>query len=1043
MEATDSRGREFVVGFMRQFGGRQDGNLTLYLTSSKPTQAVLSAHQFEAKRNLTPGLVETIFMPQKLIMEKGLEDKGILVTADEEISVYVLNQLSSSTDAYLALPTDSNGYEYYVASYSSQILQTRSLFAVIGIEDKTRVKVTPSAPIEMPDGTILKPGKTTKVRLNRLQTFLFESKPNGDLTGTRIESKKPIAVLSGHECANVPAYVTFCDHLVEQLPPISRWGTEYVTAPFSRRKAGDLFRIIASQDNTIIKLNNKEKAVKDAGEYLEVSLSSTSYNYVTTTEPSLLVQYCKSTGADQQPTDPFMMLVPPTSQYASAYTIATPAAIPVNFSSYMTVIVAKNETAGIRLDGQPFQNGVEWHKVVASSSRSYAVSTIPLATGSHSVRHVSPIIQFAVMLYGYASYDSYGYPGGLRLSDVLVCFPDRIAQPGDNIDNDCDGRIDEELRNYRDDDRDGITDEDLATFPPEIKIPQNATVFNCSSAMDLDFLGRASVVSAADSCYPVSLKFSDAMEQTGCRRYIRRMWLGTDACGNMDKGTQEIIIDDQVPPHVKAPPHTTATCETLNKMAVVGVASASDDCDRKKSIKTTFSDAQAGCIVIRTWESKDICGNAAKPVIQNISVYLDQPSVKIPANWELRCNQSTYPSVTGYLEITSGPKLCGAMKDLSIKVDYFDEETTRSDCRMTITRKWRVTNVCGSTWSYPQRILVIANRAPVVRFPPNAHVPCFHIYNLAVTGQPYVFGNCSPVQVTHTDRVFSCGMERTWTVRDYCGYEVVRHIQIISLKYEFPVLDHPLNTTISCSDSLLDVPSFSDIRLACGDILVRINDVRVVENWTGNACERRLNRHLILTDTCNEVVHHDYTITIIDDTLPHLKRAPFNTSATCAQAVNFSYVGEPVVTDTCTVGRAVPEDQLKGHKLARKWVYEDTCGNRGGHTIQTIDIEEPAPVVVAPRNVTVLCNESIHPDDVGYAVIQKDIDDNCYHFYSGKSKLKSKTSLVYNDQSDRDDCPRTITRIWTYDTFLGHSVTQVQFIFQGEMIRYLSQSCEY
>ena len=72
-------------------------------------------------------------------------------------------------------------------------------------------------------------------------------------------------------------------------------------------------------------------------------------------------------------------------------------------------------------------------------------------------------------MYGYAWRDSYGYPGGLRLADITgECTG--VDTPADGMDNDCDRRIDEELKNGIDDDGDGRIDEDLATFPPTIEI---------------------------------------------------------------------------------------------------------------------------------------------------------------------------------------------------------------------------------------------------------------------------------------------------------------------------------------------------------------------------------------------------------------------------------------------------------------------------------------------------------------------------------------------------------------------------------------------
>jgi hypothetical protein len=41
-----------------------------------------------------------------------------------------------------------------------------------------------------------------------------------DLTGTRVTVDKPVQVIGGHKCTNIPHNVTFCDHLEESIPPI-------------------------------------------------------------------------------------------------------------------------------------------------------------------------------------------------------------------------------------------------------------------------------------------------------------------------------------------------------------------------------------------------------------------------------------------------------------------------------------------------------------------------------------------------------------------------------------------------------------------------------------------------------------------------------------------------------------------------------------------------------------------------------------------------------------------------------------------------------
>ena len=88
-------------------------------------------------------------------------------------------------------------------------------------------------------------GTPFSITLHRMQTFLFEALAV-DITGTSIVSNKPLNVVSGHECGNVPKNVAYCEHLTEQIPPTVTWGRQFLLTPYSGR-SGQYYKILAAE----------------------------------------------------------------------------------------------------------------------------------------------------------------------------------------------------------------------------------------------------------------------------------------------------------------------------------------------------------------------------------------------------------------------------------------------------------------------------------------------------------------------------------------------------------------------------------------------------------------------------------------------------------------------------------------------------------------------------------------------------------------------------------------------------------------------------
>ncbi|XP_078660357.1 IgGFc-binding protein-like isoform X3 [Branchiostoma floridae x Branchiostoma belcheri] len=465
--ARDNKGTEFILTFTENMQ-RDLNEPRLLVAGTTQTPATVTvevpAAGFQQTFDIKFGEVNTINLPRTGVELRGSDKQntGILVTATDEIVVYGVFAEQASSDAYLALPTDVLGTEYFVSCYTPSSNQP-SQFGIVGVSDGTTVNIVPKQDVTF-GGTAYTAGQTITVTLDRLQTLQVQS--DADLTGSKITSDKNVAVLSGNLFVVVGNGQTGTgDHIVEMIPPVDTWGKEFVTVPLTKRTAGDLFRVIAARDNTQVDVTGKTTHTLNAGDHWEFGGDSDEYLHVVTTEPVLLMQYSKTGDADGTGTDPFMLMIPPLQQFAADYTFATTPLIssPDQMTHHMNIVIQDSEKAGLRLDGNPLDASVTWTAIPGTT---LSGTRIDIPDGTHTLVHTSPIVTFGISVYGFTSPESYGYPGGLRLAQIAAPCVVSATVPGDVIDNDCDGRIDEELANGLDDDGDGAIDEDLAAQAP-------------------------------------------------------------------------------------------------------------------------------------------------------------------------------------------------------------------------------------------------------------------------------------------------------------------------------------------------------------------------------------------------------------------------------------------------------------------------------------------------------------------------------------------------------------------------------------------------
>ncbi|XP_013401799.1 IgGFc-binding protein [Lingula anatina] len=404
--------------------------LELYVTTSKPNVSVnVIAPGYplvvSLTDSLTAGTVKQFNIPKELRqVETGLERKAILVEATDDVVVYGVNKELFSNDAFLAYPTDTLGMEYFTVSYAPPT--TNCEFGIVGVVDGTSLEITfpsPSGtPVQVSYGGVNygNGDKLTVPSFNRSHTLQIRSQ--GDLTGTFIKATNPVAVFSGNVRTAVGESESR-DHLVEQIPPIRSWGTEFVTVPIPRRTVGDLFRIIASVNNTAVTISGMPEMTIDRGEFVQVNISSTMYASIRATRPILVMQIVYSQFDPDEPADPAMITVPPTDQFAQEYSFLTPVysggVTGGDYTHLFLLAIREEDRNGLWLDGQPLNSThtVNWNRI---SGTNFVGTWVNVSGGAHTVYH--PNATFMGLLYGTADRETYGFPVGMRLADIAVNY---------------------------------------------------------------------------------------------------------------------------------------------------------------------------------------------------------------------------------------------------------------------------------------------------------------------------------------------------------------------------------------------------------------------------------------------------------------------------------------------------------------------------------------------------------------------------------------------------------------------------------------------
>jgi gliding motility-associated-like protein len=411
-QVFSTKGTDFWFGFMKNY---LSPTPTVYISSDVATSGTITipgqgfSQNYTVAANSTTSIVLPVGSAQ-VTANQTIENKAVHVISNDPVTVYALNYEAYSSDASIILPVTTLGIEYYTVNINPDIISgsTPTQFMIVGIQNGSQIEITPSVVTDGGNAA----GVPFTVTLNQGETYQVKAN-GGDLSGTYVRSLggcEKFAIFTGAECTNVGG-CPYCDHLYEQLYPVSTWGMNYATSPYQTRSA-DIYRIVASQNGTNVTVNGGAPFTLNAGAFNQQTLSPASF--IQADKPIMVMQYSRGGDCDGANADPFIINLSPVEQTLDNMTFnAFNSSV---ISSYFVNIISKTSTKNlVTLDG----TAIGGFFTTIPSNTAYSHARRPISTGNHTIVADSGVVAY---VYGYGSYESYGYVAGASLNNLGVSY---------------------------------------------------------------------------------------------------------------------------------------------------------------------------------------------------------------------------------------------------------------------------------------------------------------------------------------------------------------------------------------------------------------------------------------------------------------------------------------------------------------------------------------------------------------------------------------------------------------------------------------------
>ena len=434
---------DFYIGALKNYlGETTDVWLYIMTRSSSPVNYTVETYNGTiATGTVTNTTLSKLAISTALVVLDSSyqnRNKGIHVSSNNEISVLLINyRYYGSVGEYVAYPVQNLSipqYQYYAVSTGTLVVFALNEILLVGTEDNTAVTVVPTQNITVPQNIQFSNSLEINVTastpfsltLHKMQTFLFGAPGNNDITGTSIVSNKPLTVISGHECGNVPDDVPYCEHVTEQIPPTVNWGQQFLLTPYSGKPV-QYYKIVTSSNHTTYNFtcgidNTTTYHLQIAGSSSTHSTSSNNYCSISSDKQILVTQLVPGYNLGNTG-DPAISLVPSIDQYSQDVVFVSPNltyGTPSDITSHY-INIATTIQSTILLDGVALS--LTWNAIYDYTNNVIGYGT-QLNSTSTDISHIlTSDNKFTILIYGVGSGTAYSYSAGLSdIQSILINF---------------------------------------------------------------------------------------------------------------------------------------------------------------------------------------------------------------------------------------------------------------------------------------------------------------------------------------------------------------------------------------------------------------------------------------------------------------------------------------------------------------------------------------------------------------------------------------------------------------------------------------------